>query len=266
MRGGVRPLLLVQLSDSHVGADWGGADAEARLAAAVASVRALEPSPDAVLISGDLADHGADVEYERARELLEPLDAPLYVVPGNHDDRLALRRHFEAPGASAEPIQYVAELGALRLVVLDSTRPGADAGELDVGRLAWLHEALAAEPHVPTLVALHHPPLLTGIPGFDRVGLAPADRLAFGEVVARHPQVRRIVAGHMHRTMSADLAGRSVLAVPSTFVQARLELGAAEIRLSDEPRGYAVHAVLDGDVVSHVQPVLQPPDRGFLPQ
>ena len=76
-----------------------------------------------MLISGDLADHGADVEYERARELLEPLDAPLYVLPGNHDDRLALRRHFEVPAGSAEPVQYVAELGPLRLVALDSTRP-----------------------------------------------------------------------------------------------------------------------------------------------
>jgi 3',5'-cyclic-AMP phosphodiesterase len=250
-----RPFLLVQLSDPHVGADWGDGDSVAMLAAAVESVRALESNPDAVLISGDLADHAVDVEYEQVRELLAPVEAPLYVLPGNHDDRLALRRHFGVPGADGQPVQYAADLGPLRLVVLDSTRAGEDRGELDAGRLAWLEATLAAAPGTPTLLALHHPPLVTGIPGFDRVGLPPADRRALGKVIEVHPQVRRIVAGHMHRTISAELGGRNVLAVPSTYVQARLEFGAEEIRLSAEPSGFAVHALLDGELVSHVQPV-----------
>src|ERR671922_496693 len=101
-----RPFLLVQLSDPHIGADWGGADSVAMLAAAIESVRELEPNPDAVLISGDLADHATDVEYEQVRELLAPLEAPLYVLPGNHDDRRALHRHFGVPGGAGEPVQY----------------------------------------------------------------------------------------------------------------------------------------------------------------
>lgn len=250
-----RPFLLVQLSDPHVGADWGGSDSVAMLAAAVECVRALEPNPDAVLVSGDLADHAADAEYEQVRELLAPLEAPLYVLPGNHDDRFALRRHFGVPGADGEPVQYAADLGPLRLVVLDSKRVGEERGELDADRLAWLATTLAAAPDIPTLLALHHPPLQTGIPGFDESGLPPADRRALGKVVEAHPQVRRIVAGHMHRTISAELGGRSVLAVPSTYVQAQLDFGAEEIQVSEEPSGFAVHALLDGQLVSHVQPV-----------
>lgn len=250
-----RPFLLVQLSDPHVGADWGGGDSVAMLAAAVASAQALEPNPDAVLISGDLADHAADAEYEQVLELLAPLAAPLYVLPGNHDDRLALRRHFGAPGTDGQPVQYVADLGPLRLVVLDSKRVGGDSGELDADRLGWLESTLAAAPGMPTLLALHHPPLATGIPGFDKIGLAAADRQALGKVVEAHPQVRRIVAGHMHRTVSAGLGGRSVLAVPSTYVQAQLQFGAEEVQLSAEPSGFAVHAFVDGELVSHVQPV-----------
>src|ERR671936_205026 len=137
MREGARrtkkPFLLVQLSDPHIGAEWGGGDSVAGLAAAVESVRALEPNPDALLISGDLADHAADTEYEQVRELLAPLEAPVYVLPGNHDDRLALRRHFGVPGADGEPVQYSADLGPLRLVVLDSTgnRSVEEPGEPD---------------------------------------------------------------------------------------------------------------------------------------
>jgi Icc protein len=82
-----------------------------------------------------------------------------------------------------------------------------------------------------------------------------ADRRALGELLRHHPQVRRIVAGHVHRTMTAELAGRAVLAVPSTYVQTRLNFNSDEIETAAEPPGFAVHAVLDGELASHVQPV-----------
>jgi Icc protein len=250
-----RPFLVVQLSDPHVGAEWGGRDSVAMLVAAVESVRALEPNPDAVLVSGDLSDHAVDGEYETVREVLAAIDAPLFVLPGNHDDRAALRRHFGVPGAEGEPIQYAVDLGPLRLVVLDSQRTGDERGELDADRLAWLEETLAAAPGTPTLLALHHAPLATGIPAFDELLLPTADRRALGRVVGPHPQIRRIVAGHTHRTIYAELGGRSVLAVPSTYVQARLDFDAEEVQLSGDPAGFAVHTWLDGELISHVQPV-----------
>jgi Icc protein len=157
-----------------------------------------------VLVSGDLADNAADTEYEQVRELLAPLRAPIYVLPGNHDDRCALHRHFGVPGVDGEPVQYAVDLGPLRLVVLDTTRPGEDPGALDAERLGWLDAELATTPEVPTLLAMHHPPLSTGVRAWDELGLPVADRWALGEVVERHPQVRRIVAGHVHRTMTAE--------------------------------------------------------------
>ncbi len=81
-----KPFLLVQLSDPHIGATWAGGDPAAGLKAAVESVRRLPDVPDAVLMSGNLADHAADAEYEFVRESLEQLGAPVYVLPGNHDD------------------------------------------------------------------------------------------------------------------------------------------------------------------------------------
>jgi 3',5'-cyclic-AMP phosphodiesterase len=250
-----RPFLLVQLSDPHIGAEWADGDPVARFAAAVESVGALRPQPDAMVVSGDLADNAADAEYERVRELLAPIRAPLYVLPGNHDDRRALHRHFGVPGANGEPVQYAVDLGPLRLVVLDTTRPGEDPGALDAERLAWLDAELAAAPKVPTLLAMHHPPLSTGIPVWDELGLPVADQWALAEVVERHRQVRRLVAGHVHRTITAELAGRAVLTVPSTYVQVRLNFHAEEIELAAETAGFAVHALLDGELISHIQPV-----------
>lgn len=250
-----RPFLLAQLSDPHIGADWGEGDPVARLAAAIDAVRAMRPTPDAVLVSGDLAEHAADVEYEQVRELLARLQAPLYVLAGNHDDRRALHRHFGVPGGGGEPVQYSVDLGPFRLVVLDTTRPGEDPGALDAARLDWLDAELAQARKLPTLIAMHHPPLVTGVPAWDELGLPAADRRALAAVIERHGQVRRLTAGHVHRLITADLAGRPVLTVPSTLIQARLNIGSHEIELAREPAGFALHAMVDGELVSHVQPV-----------
>jgi 3',5'-cyclic-AMP phosphodiesterase len=250
-----RPFLLVQLSDPHIGATWAGGDPVAGLTATVESVLRLPDAPDAVLMSGDLADHAADEEYDVVRGLLTKLGAPVYALPGNHDDRDTLRRHFDVPGAVGTPVQYAVDLGALRLVIVDSTRPGEDRGELDADRLSWLDAELAGAPDRITMIALHHPPVSTGVAAWDELGLPAADRRALGELLGRHRQVRRVVAGHVHRTMAAELAGRLVLTVPSTYVQTRLSFDSDEITFADEPRGFGVHAVLDGELASHVQPV-----------
>jgi 3',5'-cyclic AMP phosphodiesterase CpdA len=211
--------------------------------------------PHAVLVSGDLADHASEAEYEQVRELLAPLKTPVYVLPGNHDDRRALHRHFGVPGADGEPVQYSADLGPLRLVVLDTTRPGEDPGALDPHRLAWLDAELATAPKQPTLLAMHHPPLVTGVVAWDEVGLPAADREALAEVVGSHPQVRRLIAGHLHSATTGELARRPVLTAPSTYVQVRFDFGSEEIQLVAEPAGFVLHTEVGGEVVSHVRPV-----------
>lgn len=251
-----RPFLLVQLSDPHIGAEWAASDPAAGLEAAIDAVRALGASPDAVLVSGDLADHAADEEYEQVRALLGQIDAPYYVLPGNHDDRDALHRHFGVPGAGGEPVQYAVDLGPLRLVVVDSTIPGEDGGELDDGRLSWLEETLEAAPDVPTVVAMHHPPFTIGIAPWDAIALRPADCEKLGDILARHEHVERVLVGHVHRAISTQLGGRPVMSVPSTYIQGLLDFSATELALSDDPPGFAVHALVDGKLISHVQPLL----------
>jgi 3',5'-cyclic AMP phosphodiesterase CpdA len=247
-----RPTVVVQLSDPHIGATWAEGDPVSGLAAAVDSIRRLRPAPDALLLTGDLADTRADSEYAHVLDALEGIDAPRYALPGNHDDRDGLRRHFGIPGDPGTPVQYAVELGAMRILMLDSTRPGVDDGELDAGRLAWLEDALSTDPHTPTLLAMHHPPLVTHLPAMDALALAAEDRVALADVVARHPNVVLIVAGHVHRAISGELAGRRVLSAPSTYIGFELDLVAEQINDVPTPPGYVVHVLRDGALASHV--------------
>ena len=250
--------VLAQLSDPHVDVGPDGAGSAEALAAAVDAVLRLRPAPDAVLVSGDLTNVSDARSYERVRELLAPLEMPVHVLPGNHDDREALRAWFTddpVAGAGREPFHYAVRCGALRLVVCDTTVPGRDDGRLDAGAVAWLAEALAAEPDVPTIVALHHTPLLTGIPAMDAIGLPAADRDALGSVLARFGHVRRVVGGHVHRACFGVLGGCPVFACPSTHLQLRYS-AAPEIALEPAPPAFALHTVLaGGEAVTLLQPV-----------
>jgi 3',5'-cyclic-AMP phosphodiesterase len=252
--------LLAQLSDPHVDVGPGDTGSAEALAAAVRAVLALDPAPDALLVSGDLTNDSDARSYERVRELLAPLAMPVHVLPGNHDDREALRAWFTedpAAGAHGAAFHYAVRCGELRVIVCDTTQPGRDDGRIDASARAWLESQLAAEPTAPTVVAMHHPPLLTGITALDTLGLAGEDRAALGALLARSPQVRRVVAGHVHRAAFGVLGGCAVVTCPSTHLEARLEIGGAEIVLEPGAPGFALHVLLDGDeMVSHVQPVV----------
>jgi 3',5'-cyclic AMP phosphodiesterase CpdA len=207
-----------------------------------------------VLISGDLTENAELAEYEVVREELAPLRAPLFPLPGNHDARGPLREAFGLAGEGVERVDYSAELGPLRLVVLDSTVPGRVGGALDAPALAWVDAELAAAPRLPTVLAMHHPPLASGVPAWDGINLTAGERTALGEVVARHPQLRAIVGGHLHATIGAALGGRPVLAVPSTYLPTAPRFGVDEVPgFGPGPGGFALHVLRDGELASHVR-------------
>lgn len=216
-------MVVLQLSDPHIklagAADGGESPSSRALREAVAGIGALPSPPDAVIVTGDLADSGAEAEYDRIGELLRPLTMPVYVLPGNHDDRDRMLRRFGPQGASPLPgfVQFVVDLGPTRLVGLDTVVPGSGGGRLDAVRLDWLDARLAEAPDRPTLLCLHHPPFATGLTVFDEIGLDGADRLA--EIVARHRQVEVVAAGHVHATMIRRFAGSMAVTCASTAHQ-----------------------------------------------
>ena len=262
----MKPVLLAQLSDLHLGAAWEGVDPRPRLEQVIEAVRSLPNPVDAVVVSGDLTAAGSEEDSLLARRLLDRLEVPVHVLPGNHDLRGSLRRAFELPGAGDEPIDYSVEVGELRLVILDSIIPGEDRGALGAEQLRWLDAELGREPERPAILALHHPPLTTGIPEWDGINLVASEREALASVVGRHPRLRAIVGGHLHRIVSSALAGCPVLSAPSTYLQILPDFDPADFEDEDaacwtDPPGFALHVLRDGDLSSQVE-LLGPAFRG----
>lgn len=244
----MQPFLLAQLSDLHIKAHgrlaYGVVDTVSMLRACVSHLVALKRLPDAVAITGDLTDGGQPEEYAVLRELLAPLGMPVYVIPGNHDQRDALRAAFADHrylSQSREFIQYAIDDHALRIVAIDTVIPLESGGELCEDRIEWLDGTLAEAPDRPTVVLMHHPPFTTFLEHMDAYGLRNPEALA--PVIERHPQVQAIFCGHVHRPIETRFAGTIASTAPSAAHQIALDLDVdVPSRFVMEPPAYRLHA------------------------
>jgi 3',5'-cyclic-AMP phosphodiesterase len=248
-----KPVLIAQISDLHIKAPgelaYGKVDTAAALKRCIVELNRFSPAPDLVVVSGDLADTPTNGEYEHLKQLLAPLRIPCAMIPGNHDDRGMLRAHFpDQPYADeAGALNFACEVGALDVILLDSSVPGAPHGLLDAATLQWLDDTLASSRSGPALLFLHHPPFTTGIGHMDVQNLRNADALSV--IIGKHPRVRLIAAGHVHRNTLTTFAGVSATICPVPNHAVALDLNARlPPSFNIEPPAFHVHAWFpDGD-------------------
>jgi 3',5'-cyclic-AMP phosphodiesterase len=254
-------MLIAQISDTHITRPgtllMSVVDTATALERAVAALNRLDPVPDLAVLTGDLVESGDPEEYEHLRSLLAPLRMPLFVIPGNHDAREPLRQAFIGDGYLPRQgfLNYVIDDYPLRIVALDTLVPGEGGGALSPDRLRWVDDVLSTAPDRPSAIMMHHPPFATGIRRMDSAGLG--DSAAFAEVIRRHPQVERILCGHLHRPIETRFAGTIAGTAPSTAHQIVLDLR-PEARLSFvfEPPGYQLHYWCEGaGLVTHTAPI-----------
>lgn len=225
-------LLIAQLSDSHVGTGssflGGRVDTSRAVSRAVHHLAGLDPAPDVVVFTGDLAENGRPDEYAVVAASLAALAMPVYVVPGNHDDpavaREALARYMpvaaDAPkGACCFQVRHA----GLHLIALDTVLPRESHGALGAAQLHWLGRALERCSDEPVLLFMHHPPVPTGLAAMDACSLREgADDLA--ELIRGHGAVQGVLCGHLHRPVQASFAGVPIHVAPSVAHQIALDL------------------------------------------
>ena len=249
-------MLIAHISDLHIRRPgelaYRRVDTAAHLKRCIAHIVAYRPQPDLVVATGDLVDSGQPEEYEYLAKMLSELPMPLYLIPGNHDERGALRAAFPQYHYLRhrdEFIQYTAPVGSLQLVALDTVVPGEAGGLLCRKRLRWLEEQLTINRQRSVVILMHHPPFTTGITAMDRAGLRTADPLE--PIIRRHSSVERILCGHLHRTIIARFGGTVAVTCPSPAHQVALDLESDQPPMFVmEPPGYMLHRWSDKRFVS----------------
>jgi len=234
------------LTDIHIGSR--GRDALARQA--VADINAI--APEFVVVPGDITEDGEPQQFHDVKAILDELECPYYVVPGNHD---AIQRSTRQPTGveffkdafGFEPVDQVVECGDLQVALVDSTDPtaspfpdwdvskgefGGEAAGVDSGALRpGQAEALASrlDSKRPVLVVQHHE--LHPFPGFPPVKFALREEDAEAELQAlKDHNLVGVVAGHTHRSARLQVGDGSVT---------QLELPS----LKDWPYAYAIAGV-----------------------
>ncbi len=219
-------MLVAQISDTHIlvpESDHPAAELRADcLRRTVVDIN--RQNPDAVIFTGDTVQHGQPEEYARLRDLLAPLEKPLYLVPGNRDDKKELSAAFSDQAymrATGEFLQYTVEDYDIRLVGIDSTLEAERKGRFCEERQAWLDATLSEQPDRATLLFIHHPPFDVG----DHYvgGYRQPDE-------ARAPQVTGLLCGHVHWPVEREWAGTEARIMPSIAVDVRKGIDEAEAR------------------------------------
>lgn len=249
----------VHISDTHLPGErsplyGSGADPDANLAEMLDRLVASGLRPDALLFTGDLTDRGDAAAYRRLRELVAPaadaLGCEVVWAAGNHDDRRAMRSELGLAGAGDEPIVEVRWFGGMRVIVVDSTVPGAHWGEVPSSQLVRLEGELSTAAPQGTLLLIHHPPLPTVLDLAVTVELRDQDALA---AVLRGSDVRGILSGHVHHPSFGTFAGIPVAVASSSAYGQDLAQPVGATRGQDAAQGYnLVHVYADTIVHSAV--------------
>jgi 3',5'-cyclic AMP phosphodiesterase CpdA len=245
-------LVIAHVSDTHLG---GPADARARAERVLAHLLAMDPRPDVLVVTGDVADHGLPEEYAEARAVLDAWPGLSVVGPGNHDVRAAFARGMlDALVDPVGPLISVCDAGAARVVMLDSLVPARDGqridhGELSATQLEALEDQLAADDR-PTFVCLHHPPVDLGLGLMAPILLH--DPEPFGEVIARHEHVVALLVGHAHTSCATTFAGRPVLVGGGCASTVPMDAEELPVVWEAAPPSFALHLLHDdGRLTSH---------------
>lgn len=243
-------LVVAHISDLHIDGDDRATERTARV---MNYLNTLPVPVDALLVTGDIADHGLAEEYDQVRKLLvTPL--PLLHCPGNHDVRGPYREVLLGQPDGDAPINQAHHIGGAVFAMCDSSIPGRDDGLLAEETLDWL-DAVITDSEGPVFVCFHHPAVDLAVPYIDKIKQFGTDRLA--DLVARHPRIVGLLCGHAHTPAASTFAGKPLLVAPGVVSTIVLPWEQGEFINYQAPPMVAFHVLTDDlRLVTHYRAVV----------
>jgi Icc protein len=221
------PLLrFIHISDTHIHPDpeytkdYSDATTYDGALALVKAVNDLPFTPDFILHTGDVAYDPDPEAYTVCMEILSNLKAPLYYVAGNHDDSVALQQQLLGRDEPRRSFHYAFEQNGVQIIVTDSNGPAQPpAGYVDDYQLEWISGLCQAQDDRPLVIAIHHNPLVVGIPWLDDyMGIQNGDMFHDAIFPARH-RIRGVFFGHVHQNLDMMRDGILYCSTLSSWTQ-----------------------------------------------
>ncbi|MBN9607356.1 MAG: phosphodiesterase [Actinomycetales bacterium] len=261
---------IAHLSDTHLLGGgrqlYGALQQEATLVRALEQLEESGQLPEAIVVTGDLADLAEPDAYRRLRDIVDPalerLGTRIIWVMGNHDEREPFAEIMLGVEPSAAPQDAVYDVDGLRVVALDSSVPGYHHGELEPAQLDWLREVLATPAPDGTVLALHHPPIPSPVELMAIIELH--DQAAFADVI-RGTDVRAILGGHVHYSSHSTFAGVPVHAAAATCYSLDVAAPVGTLRGVDGGQSFGLVQFYDDSVVHSEVPIGSPPQVSGFP-
>jgi Icc protein len=183
--------------------------------AVIEEIKTKQVEYDAVLATGDISQDHSIRSYQRFEQGITQLNKPCFWLPGNHDYKLSMNSII--PSAQVYGDSHVLAGEHWQVILLDSQVEGVPHGRLSELQLNYLDKKLSENPHLHTLILVHHHPVLVGSEWLDQHTLHDAHML--WDVIAKHDNVKAILGGHVHQDFNQLVSGVRVMTTPSTCVQ-----------------------------------------------
>jgi 3',5'-cyclic AMP phosphodiesterase CpdA len=257
---------LIHISDTHLLRDSSGLYGsnvypDANFRYLINQLEKSELKPDAIILTGDIADMGHSKAYRKIKRMLDPikerLGCEIIWVMGNHDDRRSFRKELlgeEEP--SRDTVDEVFMVNGLRIIALDTTVEGAHWGAISKKQLRWLESVLATEAPNGTILAMHHPPVPSVIESAVSVELEKQYRLA---EVLEGTDVRSIIAGHLHYSTMSMFAGIPVSVASATCYVQKLDIPEGSLKAINGGQAYNFVHVYPTTIAHSVVPLQEAP-------
>ncbi len=218
-------MIIAQISDTHI--DHSAPDADRRasdLARTIADINALDPPADVIIYTGDIAHGGRPADYVHVVSILKMARAPVYVAPGNRDDRENLRQAFSGwacLASGSDFLDYAVEDFPVRLLAVDTVTTRSNKGEFAPDHARHLRGLINAEKTKPIAVFMHHPPYVVTV-GPDPLNFAIAEDMArLQQVLQQSARVIAVFCGHVHRSTVGRIGEIPVMVAPCTATSLR---------------------------------------------
>jgi len=231
-------MIVAQISDTHIALDTPDADRRiSDFALTVADINALDPAPDVIVHTGDIVHNGRQDEYAQAVAILAKARAPVYVLPGNKDNRAHLRAAFSACGylaPNSDLIDYAIDDYPVRLIALDTLSSGSNKGDFCPEQVRHLIDLIDAETIKPIAVFTHHPPFEVRV-GPDPLNFDTPEIMAELRRALQHSdRIVAIFSGHVHRAAAGHVGS-----IPATVMPCI----ATTLRKGEYPAHMKIHPI-----------------------